>query len=159
MYCTITKKKEPKLSHNGNVYRKIEWKQNSYNAWQGYWSNDDLIDREPKDKWVLTMNESYRENGKVKKKQTYLTTISYWHIIDEWADMYIGDAIDKILLSMGADNFDVANNAMSAEYIAMKDLIYLKFNPIVTMVKDDYASSEEYTFRTANEIIKAGFRL
>jgi hypothetical protein len=180
MYCTIIEKQSKKKPHRSNVYRKIEW--HAYTSGilegSGTWYQEDEIQREPREKWDIVLNESYRENGKVKKRQHHIYTVTYWDIIGGWYSESIHERINgylnlKIMEELGISKEDIAAERKRSdssrplrdkikakleefgdEYKRIDDLIYSRLQPIIDRVMKEYKGSEEYKVKTQNEKLR-----
>lgn len=141
MYCTLVKRKMIKEPYKSCVYRKIEWKMWGDDPLRGYWDEEDVIKREKKDKWDIILNESYRVDGKVKKKQQHICTVTYWDIVDSWYSESIWDRTEKKIEN-------------PEKYEEVLNLIYEKFQPVVDQVMKEYEASEEYNYKTINNRLK-----
>lgn len=100
----------------------------------GYHYSDERFERSIKKAYRISIHESYREAGKVKKKQTVICTIGYYSIVD-WGS-WIGDYI-KGGLKRKADVLGLSEEALS-------DMVYGKFQPIVDQVEAEFRQTEEY---------------
>lgn len=183
MYCTIIEKKMLKQPYKSGVYKKLTWKPYGDDPLRGYWDGEDEIEREPREKWNIILNESYRVNGKVKKKQYHIATITYWNIIDGWYSEIIYEGMEAYIKGLIMDKLGItkkqleeerkspgferplknkineAYNALEvdylkAEYDKLESLIYDKFQPIIDRVKAEYEQSEEYYYKCQNERLK-----
>ena len=109
----------------------------------GYRHSDECFTRSIKKAYRISVHQSYRERGKVKKKQTVICTINYYSVVD-WGD-WIGDYIKGGLKSK-ADSLGLEESALS-------DLIYIKWQPIVDQIWEEFKQTEEYGSREKNRQI------
>lgn len=85
----------------------------------------------------VSIHESYREGGTVKKRQTVICTVGYYSIID-WGG-WVGDYIIGGL-KRKADALGLPEEQLS-------DLIYKKLQPIIDQVEAEFQQTEEYKAR------------
>ncbi len=91
----------------------------------------------------ISIHESYRENGKVKKKQTVICTIGYYEVVD-WGD-WPGDSVVGGLASKA--------DVLGLEESELADLIYTKWQAVVDRIWEEYKQTEEYAVRQENRRI------
>ncbi len=103
----------------------------------GWRYSDEHFDRLVRKAYRISVHESYREAGKVKKRQTVICTIGYYSIVD-WGG-WIGDYIIGGL-KRKADALGLSEEVLS-------DMVYKKFQPIIDQVVSEFQKSEEYKAR------------
>ena len=143
MYCTIVKKECKKIPR-GREYRKIQWRAYDWDPLQGIWHQEDEVPRDLKHKWDIVLNKSFRENGKVKKQQHHIGTISYWDIVGGWHSGSIDERIEgyfklKIMEELGISREDVAaerKKSVTFEDEPLREKIKVKF--------DEFQHQENY---------------
>ena len=64
--------------------RKITWDGEGYTKYSYHYASE-RFERPIRKSYRISVHESYRENGKVKKKQTVICTIGYYEVVD-WGD-------------------------------------------------------------------------
>ena len=141
MYCVIQEielKKVPAGESKEIVVHETTWITNGEkeSIWGWYYS-DEHFDRPVRKAYRISIHESYREAGRVKKKQTVICTIGYYSIVD-WGG-WIGDYI-KGGLKRKADVLGLSEEALS-------DMVYKKFQPIIDRVETEFQQTEEYKAR------------
>lgn len=105
--------------------------------------SDEQFERPIKPSYRISIHKSYRENGKVRKKQTVICTINYYEVVD-WGD-WPGD-------------YAIGGLELKAEILGMKeselaDLIYTKWQAIVDRIWEEYKQTEEYAAKQENDRI------
>ncbi|MEG1483715.1 hypothetical protein, partial [Clostridium sp.] len=139
MYCVIQEIKLKKENTNG-AFKELEsdcttWSSNGeVNRSYGYRYNGDRFKRPIKIAYRISIHESYRVKGIVKKKQKVICTINYYDIIDCGA--YVGDycyRIEDKAIELGLTEDKLI------------DMIYEKFDPIIAKVKNEFKETKEYT--------------
>lgn len=109
-----------------------------------YRHSSEKFQRPIKKAYKISLHKSYRENGKVKKKQYSITTMGYYDIY-EFAveDCVYSEKIKDLAAELG----------VTEEYIY--NLIYKKLDPLYEQIKEEYEQTEEYkTSRKHSEIIR-----
>ena len=186
MYCTIIERQCKKVLRS-YVYKKIKWQPIEYdplniNLLIGTWIGEDEILRDPREKWDIILNETFRRGGKVKKNQAHICTVRRWDIVDGFYFDTIHESIeryffDKIREELGITKADLLREKSFAkrplrdqikqiqkerqttesykqEYGSIYDMVYAKFQPIIDRVEKEYKKSEEYRVKTQNEKLK-----
>ena len=105
-----------------------------------YRNSAERFERPIRKSYRISIHESYRENGKVKKKQTVICTIGYYEVVD-WGD-WPGDFVVGGLASKA--------DALGLEESELADLIYTKWQAIVDRIWEEYKRTEEYAARQEN---------
>ena len=95
MFCVIQEvevKTVPAGEPKGFVVdeTKITWDGEGYTKYSYHYASE-RFERPIRKSYRISVHESYRENGKVKKKQTVICTVGYYDIVD-WGG-WIGDFI------------------------------------------------------------------
>ena len=142
MYCVIQeigiKKVSAGESKEIEVYE-TTWTINGENGsiW-GWRYSDEHFERPVRKAYRISIHESYREAGKVKKKQTVICTIGYYDLVDcgSWI-------VDYITSSRWKDKVE----AIGLPEDELVDLIYKKFQPIIDRVEAEFQQTEEYKAR------------
>lgn len=115
---------------NGNMIKKYT-----------YTKGGGQYERPVRKAYKISVHESYRENGRVRKRQTSICTIGYYDIID-WGD-WIGDHC----------NLDAKAESLGVTAEELTDMIYGKFQPITDRVMEEYQQTEEYAAKKEHERI------
>lgn len=144
MYCVIQEieLKKPDLKGKSKSIEPYSWSSGS-NIYYSYKMSEESFNRDIKKAYKISIHHSYRENGKVKKKQWVICTVGHYSIIEYGA--WIGDycRLEDKLKSIG----------ISEEKLC--DLVYAKLNPLTERIENEYKETEEYRVSKKNdEIIK-----
>lgn len=150
MFCVIQeiqlKKPNPYAASKELLIDKTTWSIDGKSITKyGYKYSPEKFERPIKTAYKITIHQSYRENGKVRKKQLYVKTIGYYDIcsfslFDCISDTYIKDIAEQ--LGQEAD--------------VVWDMIYTKFEPIESKVIAEFQETEEYkTEQKHNQILEA----
>lgn len=99
-----------------------------------YRKSDECFERPINKAYRISVHKSYREGGKVRKKQTVICTIRYYDVVDWgcWIDDYV-----KGGLKSKADVLGLTEEELI-------DMIYEKWQPVVDRIKAEYEQTEEY---------------
>ena len=142
MYCVIQEveiKKVPAGEAKAIEVYETTWTINGENGSTWGWRyGSEHFDRPVRKAYRISIHESYREAGKVKKRQTVICTIGYYSIVD-WGS-WIGDYITG---SRWKDKVDI----IGLPEDELVDLIYKKFQPIIDQVESEFQQTEEYKCR------------
>lgn len=147
MFCVIQEIKTHKPSTGEpkriEVYRN-SWKMSNEEYYSYGWRySKERFERPLKPSYRISIHQSYRENGKVKKKQLVICTMQYYSIID-WGS-WIGDSVIGGL-SVKAEILGISEDELS-------DMIYEKFQPIIDKIQTEYERTEEYKVKEEHKRI------
>lgn len=151
MYCVIQQVVLKKHNPYGE-YRKIEVYQNEWRiagdkrpcTW-AYRYTGGRFERPRRDAYKITLHQSYREGGKVRKRQYSVCTMSYYELCGDcswWGDFIVGG--EKALAEkVGADPDE------------LYDLIEAKLGPLRERLEAEFHQTEEYRTKQEHERIIA----
>lgn len=142
MYCVIQeiKLKKPDLNGHSKRIDPYEWSI-GHEIYYSYHMSKEVFERDIKKAYKISIHRSYRENGKVKKKQWVICTIGHYYIIDY--GNWIGDCCrlkDK-LETIGISEQKLCN------------LVYAKLEPLTAKIENEYKETEEYRVSKKNDEI------
>jgi len=148
MYCVIQRVQNKKVNFHGKGKEiKIDsytWSIGGVSQTTYSYKYEGEFERSIKDSYKISIHKSYRDNGKVKKKQWVICTIGYYEIVDGWT--WIGD--HTIRLKDKCEKIGISEDMLC-------DLVYAKLDPLIEQVKAEYETTEEYRVSKRNdEIIK-----
>lgn len=138
MYCVIQRIKNKKPnpygarkefiveSHRSNLYGQSRTK-------YSYRYSEERFERPIRDAYKIVIHQSYREAGKVHKRQWVICTMSYYSLLDSWP----GDHIQSKLLKMKLSE-------MAISEAELWNLVYEKLDPIVEKIKREFQQTDEY---------------
>lgn len=138
MFCVIQEIETKKVSCGEpkeiEVYES-SWSMNGENRISyRFRYSEERFERPIKKAFKISIHESYRENGKVKKHQTVICTMPYYDIIDY--GLWVGDYVCGGLSSK--------SEALGITEEKLEKMIYEKFQPIIDKVKAEFEGTEEY---------------
>lgn len=107
----------------------------------GYRNSMERFERPVRKSYRISVHQSYRENGKVRKRQTVICTIGYYDVTD-WGG-WIGDFVKSGLRSKA--------EALGLSESELSDMIYEKWQPIVDGILAEFQQTEEYKAREENK--------
>jgi hypothetical protein len=109
-----------------------------------YRYSQERFERPILDAYKISIHKSYRENGKVKKKQWSICTMTYYNLIEFGpADCVNSKKLREKLVEIGITEEE------------LWDMVYGKLDPITEAVKNEYGSTEEHqTKKKHDEILK-----
>lgn len=149
MYCVIQEVKKKKIppgeSKEIEVYTSSWTIGGEQSISYEYKMSDDEYERTIDIAYRISIHQSYREGGKVKKKQFYICTIGYYDVVDcgEWIGNYVASGRwKKILESLGLSDD------------ALTDMIYKKWEPISKRIEEEFAGSPEGQAKAEHDRIK-----
>lgn len=107
-----------------------------------YTYSNERFERPVLDAYKISIHHSYRETGKVKKKQWVICTMSYYDLIDSWyGDHYISRALEEKLHEMGIDED------------TFHELINAKLEPLIEQIEFEFQQTEEYKVKKKHDAI------
>lgn len=142
MYCVIqeVKLKKPDIEGASKYIEPYTWSCGN-DVHHSYRMSNEQFKRNIKKAYKISIHHSYRENGKVKKKQLVICTIGHYYIIDY--GNWIGDCcrLEDKLEAIG----------ISEEKLC--DLVYAKLDPLTEKIENEYKETEEYRASKKNHEI------
>lgn len=139
MFCVIQEISTRKPS-TGNPKRievyKSEWSVDGVKHYRYCWRySGERFERPLKLSYRISIHHSYRENGKVKKKQFVICTAQYYDIAENYFDIYDEWYTGKIM---------TIAREMSVETDEIYSLLDAKISPLEKKIQEEYRSTEEY---------------
>lgn len=152
MYCVI-QEVELKKENTFGVYRELEayyssWTMNGVEC--GYYSyrcTGGRFKRPIKKAYKVSIHKSYREDGKIKKKQWVIGTMEYYGIATN--NYWIGECITQSKLEEKLIDMGIGEEELW-------ELVNERLDPLIEKIQAEYQKTEEYiTDEKHNRIIKA----
>ncbi len=149
MYCVIQEVRRKKPDPYGE-YKEIEAYQDSWTiegkppAWSWRYTGG-RFERPHLEAYKITLHQSYREGGKVRKRQYAVCTMSYYDFCNSWwGDCIVGG--EKALAEkLGMDAADVY------------EIIEAKVGPLSERIRAEFQQSAEYRAEQEHERTKAAY--
>lgn len=152
MYCVIQEIELKKYNEYG-AHKELEVYKSEYlingeeRIRYGYRYTGERFYRPIRKAYKISIHKSYRENGKVKKKQWSVCTMSYYDIADDLSDIFdymLPGKWDKLIEDTGLNADDLYK------------LIHDKLDPLIKSIEAEFKATEEYKVQSKHEeIIKA----
>lgn len=148
MYCVIQEVERKRKNQNGYPKElKSEYMQMSINGQDEshYWHHysEERFERDIKKAYRITIHESYRENGKVKKKQFGICTVDYYDLATDWFCLY----------DWGNSKIETAAKELNCSEEELYTLIEKKLEPIQEQIIAEFQQTEEYKTHEEHEKI------
>ena len=148
MYCVIQEVERKRKNQNGySKELKSEYMQMSINGQDEshYWHHysEERFERDIKKAYRITIHESYRENGKVKKKQSGICTVDYYDLATDWFCLY----------DWGNSKIETAAKELNCSEEEIYSLIEKKLEPIQERIIEEFKQTEEYKTHEEHEKI------
>lgn len=148
MYCVIQEIQKKKKNKDGYPKElKSEYMQMSINGQDEshYWHHysEERFERDIKKAYRITIHESYRENGKVKKKQFGICTVDYYDLATDWFCLY----------DWGNSKIETAAKELDCSEEELYTLIEKKLGPIQEQIIEEFEQTEEYKTHEEHEKI------
>jgi len=87
MFCTIKKQPCKRKPFRSRIYKNPVWKP-LYEGSERVELSGEEIERIPMYKFLVALNENYRDNGKIRRRQWHLGTLTFWEIVEDFKDTY-----------------------------------------------------------------------
>lgn len=148
MYCVIQKVQNKKPNKYGN-YKELKVTETTFGftgqkkeTVYGYTYGSERFERPVLDAYKISIHESYRENGKVKKKQWAICTIGYYDLIDYYP-----------LYDFASRKIEALADELGIDQDSIYTMIDAKLEPIHERIKAEFKATEEYRVKEAFEKI------
>ena len=148
MYCVIQEIQKKKKNKDGYPKElKSEYMQMSINGQDEshYWHHysGERFERDIKKAYRITIHESYREKGKVKKKQFGICTVDYYDLATDWFCLY----------DWGNSKIETAAKELDCSEEELYTLIEKKLESIQEQIIEEFKQTEEYKTHEEHEKI------
>lgn len=137
MFCVIQKIQRKKPDMFG-VHKEIKVSTTSYSFMNegltsySYSYSKERFERPILDAYKISIHHSYRENGKVKKKQWSICTMSYYDLLTYSLFDCAGSRIENLATEWGVPEETIY------------DMIYGKLDPLIERIRVEYEQTEEF---------------
>lgn len=148
MFCVIQEIKthKPSIGQPKRIdsYRST-WKltNEEYYSYQWRYSNE-RFERPLKPSYRISIHQSYRESGKVKKKQFVICTAQYYDIAENMFSIY-ENWYEKKILAIAEE--------LSVETDKVYEILNAKISPLEKRIQEEYRATEEYRTYIKNKKI------
>ncbi len=154
MYCVIQeiKLKKPNThgAHREYEVSSINFTMNGEKITKySYYPSDDAgrFERPHMEAYRVSLHQSYREGGKVKKRQYSIGTVGYYDLAEDFWPLYdlLGDGVQKAATASGQDCG------------TLYDLVESKVQELRDRVQKEFRKSEEYKADTAHKKLQKDY--
>lgn len=138
MFCVIQEVNVRKASRGSprtlEVYESSLTVNGMHYRYYRYRKSEERFERPIKKAYRISVHKSYREGGKVRKKQTVICTINYYEIADGFC--WFGDYVIGSLKAKA--------DALGVTEAELCDTVEAKLQPLIDRIKAEYEQTEEY---------------
>ena len=148
MFCVIQEVQTKKENKNG-YYKELRVKYMEMSvcgkdeSHYYYEYGGGRFERTVKKAYRISVHQSYRKNGKVRKKQFAICTVGYYDIADGWFSLY----------DWGYSKVQHAAKELDCPEDTLYDLINAKLEPLVEAIQEEFYQTEEYRVHEEHERI------
>jgi len=148
MYCVIQEIETRKSNKNGHpkelisYYNKMSFGGEDWSRYDHHYGNE-CFERPVKKAYKISIHVSYREDGKVKKKQYPLCTANYYELAEGWFNPY---DFCSIKIKLVAKELGVIEDEIYK-------LVYAKLDTLSKALQDEFQQTEEYKTHQEYEYI------
>ena len=149
MYCVIQEVENKRQKSLGPHKEIISQTINNffYDSKFYSWSyGEERFERPIKKAYKISIHKSYRENGKVKKKQWHICTMGYYDLIEFSVHDIAGNRINALSEDIGVSEDDLYK------------LIYEKLDKLIEQAEGEHSQTEEYKTSIIHSAILATHR-
>ena len=150
MYCVIQEienKKQKSLGAHKEIISEtinnIFYESEPYYYWK---YGEERFERPIKKAYKISIHKSYREKGKVKKKQWHICTMGYY------------DLIEFCLYDMAGDRLKALSEDIGISEDNLYQMINDKLDKIINQAEEEYSQTEEYKTSIIHSAILANHR-
>lgn len=153
MYCVIQKIERAKQNTYGEPLR-IEPYETHFTmngikyVTYGYSMSSERFERPIRTAYKISIHKSYRENGKVKKRQVSICTMGYYDIVDtsSWGKDY-----------MISHEWEEKQQLLGLTEEELINLIYNKLDPLIEKIENEFKQSEEGKLKQEHQKILSAY--
>ncbi len=158
MFCIIQEIAVKKQNKNGYAKElKSEYMQMFFSgedmSHYYYTYSNEKFERFIKKAYRISIHKSYRENGKVKKRQFLLCVVNYYDLATDFFTVhdYCGSKIEQAALELSEGTDKDTEEIIEKIY----ELVKNKIKPLQQHIQEEFAATEEYKMhRRHEEILK-----
>ena len=148
MYCVIQEIETKKANKHGHpkelksCFMEMSFQGDDLSHYY-YSFSDERFERPIKKAYRISIHESYRENGKVKKKQYPLCTVNYYDLADGWFSPY----------EYCYSKISAISEALNVDEDRVYEMVESKLEPLIDKIQNEFHQTEEYKTHTEHERI------
>ena len=148
MFCVIQEIETKKPNKKGYAkelisdYMKISFNGEDTGHYYFYYG-EERFERPIKKAYRISIHHSYRENGKVKKKQFVLCTANYYEFATDTFSLYdwCDSRIQRVAIELSADVDEIY------------DMVQTKISTLESEIQEEFSETEEYKVHEEHEKI------
>lgn len=143
MYCVIQEIETRRLQKNGypKQIKTYFTESNVIPSYYGYCYSTERFERPIKKAYRISIHESYREAGKIRKKQFAICTVNYYSMAEDSFSLY----------DWGDSRINIAAESLCCSSESLYDLIEKKLNPLKERIQAEFAQTEEFKTHEEHE--------
>lgn len=150
MYCVIQQVMRKKPGRHGEPLEIIayqnQWRLDESKPFTWAWMySEERFERPHLEAYKITLHQSYREGGRVRKRQYSICTLSYYDIV-EWC---LYDCADR--------RIKAAAEKIGVDLSTLYDLIDARLEPLRERLEAEFHQSPEYIAKQEHERIRADY--
>lgn len=147
MFCIIQEIENKKVSYyptskNIEAYEVTYTIDGIAKTYYSFRRSTEKYTRPIKKAYKISIHRSYRENGKVIKKQWVICTMSYYELLGFWP----GDCTNSKTLKKKLGEMNISEETLWG-------MVYQKLDPLIKKIKAEFAETEEYKAQQEQEKI------
>lgn len=145
MYCVIQEIETRRMQKNGHPKRIETYFTKSIviPSYYSYHYSTERFERTIKKAYRISVHESFRESGRVKKKQFVICTVNYYDLADDIFTLY----------DWGDKKMCIAADALHCSVESLYNLIEKKLNSLIERIQSEFAQTEEFKVHKEHERI------
>lgn len=145
MYCVIQEIETRRMQKNGAPKRIESYytESNLIPNYYGYCYSTERFERPIKKAYRITIHESYREDGTIKKNQYGICTVNYYDLADDTFTLY----------DWGDSKINIAADSLGCSPEFLYTLIKKKLAPLQEFIQAEFAQTEEFNVHQEHERI------
>lgn len=150
MFCVIQqimRKKPDKLGEPKEIIAyQNQWRLDGSKPYTWAWMySEERFEREHLEMFKITLHQSYRQDGKVRKRQYTVCTMSYYDICESWWGDFIVGGEKALTEKVGVDAAELC------------EIIDAKLEPLRERLTAEFHQSAEYAAKQEHEHIRADY--
>lgn len=110
-----------------------------------YWYHysQECFERAMRKAYKISLHQSRRENGRIRKKQFPLCTVNYYDLVDGWFTLY--DYCDRKISAAAIE--------LGCDADVIYEIVQAKLDPLIERIRGEYQETEEYKTHEEHERI------
>ena len=145
MFCVIQELETKKPNKRGySKELKLDFIESSmFGRYSWHYYSEERFERTIKKAYRICIHESYRDGGKVRKRQFTICTINYYDLATDMFSLY----------DWGGSRIEVAAGALRVDEGYIYELIEKKLQPLQDRITSEFQQTEEFQVHQEHERI------